>query len=40
MFIVFQMVSCVNMFYYVNLSSQVIQYQEQSKCGIPALRKV
>ena len=35
----FQMVSCVNLCYYVNLSSQVIQYQEQSNLATPLLVK-
>ena len=36
-FFVFQMVSCVNLCCYVNLSSQVIQYQEQSNLASPLL---
>ena len=35
----FQMVSCVNLCYYVNLSSEDIQYQEQSKLASSRLVK-
>ena len=35
----FQMVGCVNLCYYVNLSSQVIQYQEQSNLASPLFVK-